>query len=205
MVEEGKDHEYLQRVIAQFIRIRILHIHHNFVSSEALRIYSVGFSGVILATGFENLAAFDPQALAQLAVLAAGVSYALAGVWARARLGGAPPLVNAAGMLTASAAMALPLSMAVEGPPRLALQAETWAAIAYYALVSTALAYVLYYRILAAAGPAVLLVVTLISPPIAVALGAVVRAEALPIDAFIGFGVLAVGLGLLGVESKRAP
>jgi drug/metabolite transporter (DMT)-like permease len=65
------------------------------------------------------------------------------------------------------------------------------------ALVATAFAYLLYYRVLAMAGSANLLLVTLVIPPVAIVLGAWVRGEALPPHAFAGLGMLATGLIVL--------
>ena len=96
-------------------------------------------------------------------------------------------------MLTASALIALPLAWAVEGRPSLALAPATWAAIAYYALAATALAYLLYYRVLAMAGSGNLLLCTLMIPPVAIALGALVRGEDLRPAAYAGFALLAAG------------
>jgi drug/metabolite transporter (DMT)-like permease len=90
--------------------------------------------------------------------------------------------------------MLLPLSWAIEGPLPVALPLPALAAIAYYAVVITALAYLLYYRVLALAGSGNLLLVTLLVAPVAVALGAIVRAESLPPRAFLGFALIALAL-----------
>jgi len=157
----------------------------------------LGFLGVAIAIGLEALARFDPRSVAQLAVLAGALSYALAGAWARVHLAGLAPEVAAAGMLTASTLIILPVTIAYEGVPSLALEADTLAAIAYFSLLSTALAYLLYYRVLAMAGSGNLLLCTLMITPVAILLGAWIRDEALEPRAFIGLGVLVVGLLVL--------
>ena len=63
--------------------------------------------------------------------------------------------------------------------------------------MSTALAYLLYYRILNAAGAGNLLLVTLLIAPVAIVLGAFVRGEALGLPAYAGFALLALGLLIL--------
>ena len=156
-----------------------------------------GFAGVAVAIGPGALAGFDLRSAGQLAVVAGTVSYALAGVWARKTLSGLPPQVAAAGMLTGSTLIMVPLAWAVEGPLPLDLAPVTWAAIAYYAVAATALAYLLYYRVLAMAGSGNLMLVTLLVAPIAIILGAAVRGEALPLTAFAGFALLALGLLIL--------
>lgn len=154
----------------------------------------LGFAGVVAAIGIENLIALDIRSLAQLAVLGGALSYAFAGAWGRAFLRGLAPEVAAAGMLTSAALVLVPLAIWIEGAPDLSLQGDTIAAIAYYALFGTALAYLLYFRILAVAGAGNLLLVTLMIPPVAIVLGALVRAETLEPRAFVGFGLLALGL-----------
>lgn len=158
---------------------------------------ALGFAGVSVAIGLDALRTFDVGSLAQLAVIAGAVSYALAGAWARARLGGVHFLVAATGMLTGSSLVMVPLAWWLEGPPSLALAPDTWAAIAYYALAATALAYLLYYRVLEMAGVGNLALVTLLIPPIAIVLGALVLGERLAPEAFAGFALLALGLAML--------
>ena len=163
----------------------------------------LGFAGVTLAIGLRNLFSFDLQSTAQLAILAGTVSYALAAVWARVHLSGLAPQIAAAGMLTGSALFMFPIMLIVDGPPSFDLPFEAWLSVGYYALIATAGAYLLYYRVLAKAGSGNLLLVTLIIPPVAIVLGAFVRDESLPSNAFVGFGVLAVGLLILSRSGRR--
>jgi drug/metabolite transporter (DMT)-like permease len=158
---------------------------------------AVGFAGVVTAIGTDSLRQFDITSLAQLAVLASTVFYALAGVWARKRLAGLAPQVAAVGMLTVSTLVMVPLAWVVDGPISLDLQPRTMLAIAYYALASTALAYLIYYRVLALAGSGNLMLVTLLVAPIAIGLGAAVLGETLPPHAYKGFGLLALGLVII--------
>lgn len=165
---------------------------------------TLGFAGVATAIGLDSLHNFDLQSLAQLAVLGGAASYALAGVWARKYLGGLHPVLAAAGMLTGSSLITLPLAWQVEGPITLALAPDTLVAIAYYAIIATAGAYLLYYRILQMAGSGNLMVVTLLIPPVAITLGAWVRNETLGPQAYVGFALLALGLVVLDGRTWRA-
>ncbi len=164
---------------------------------------ALGFGGVSTAIGLHNFLGFSLQSAAQLAILAGTVSYALAAVWARLRLSGLAPQVAAAGMLSGSTIVMLPVMLVVDGVPSFDLPMTTWLAVAYYALVATAGAYLLYYRVLAAAGSGNLLLVTLIIPPVAILLGAYVRHETLAPNAFIGFAILALGLLILSRARGR--
>ena len=157
----------------------------------------LGFAGVAAAIGLQNLTSFDIRSAAQIAVIAGTISYAFASSWGRLTLSGHPPLVAATGMLTMATLVLLPLSWMIEGPLPLVLAPATWTAILFYAVASTAMAYILYYRILAAAGAGNLLLVTLLIPPIAIFLGAWVRGEALSPNAYLGLGLLAAGLLIL--------
>ena len=156
-----------------------------------------GFFGVAVAIGLENFKNFDLRNLAQLAVIGGTVAYAVASVWARKNLVGMPPQLAAAGMLTGATVIMLPLVYFVEGLPTFDLEPRTLVAIGYYAVIATAAAYLLYYRVLAMAGSGNLMLVTLLVAPIAITLGAVVLGEKLSANAFVGFVILAVGLIIL--------
>jgi drug/metabolite transporter (DMT)-like permease len=166
------------------------------LSARRLAGVTLGFAGVAVAIGPGNLLALDLRSTAQLAVVAGTVCYALAGVWARTRLRGLAPEVQAAGMLTGSTLMMVPAALLLDGAVLPAATA-TWTAIGYYSLVATAGAYLLYFRVLAMAGSGNTMLVTLLIPPVAIVLGALVRAEAVPVDALTGFAILAAGLAVL--------
>ena len=165
---------------------------------------SLGFLGVATAIGLSAFQNFDIRSLGQLAVIGGTISYALAGVWARKTLGHLKPQVAAAGMVTGASLVTIPLAWTLEGPISLDLAPQTWAAIGYYAVVATAIAYLLYYRVLGMAGSGNLMLCTLLVAPVAIILGAIVLAEALPLRAYIGFAILAVGLLILDGRILKA-
>ncbi|MEQ8898493.1 MAG: DMT family transporter [Roseovarius sp.] len=154
----------------------------------------LGLGGVAVIMGPGALSGLDPANLAQLAILGAALSYAFASVWGRATLSSTPPEMNALGMLTGSTLLMIPVVLLTDGPPTLALPGQTWAALLALATLSTALAYLLYFGILARAGAANLMLVTLMIPPVAVALGAGVLGERLSPGAIAGFALIAFGL-----------
>ncbi|MFW8634592.1 DMT family transporter [Cribrihabitans pelagius] len=168
----------------------------------------LGFLGVATAIGLEQFAQFNLRSTAQFAVLGGALSYAFASAWARARLRGLAPQVAAAGMLTGSTLILLPAALFLDGVPQLPLAPATWGSIAYFSLAATAGAYLLYYRVLAMAGSGNLMLVTLVIPPVAILLGALVLGEALRPQAFAGFALLAAGLLVLNgaprLRRKRA-
>jgi len=180
-----------------------------FFSDERLTLRKIigvvfGFFGVAVTIGLENFKNFDLRSLAQLAVIGGTVAYAVAGVWARKNLVGMPPQLAAAGMLTGATVIMLPLVYFVEGLPTFDLQPRTLVAIGYYAVIATAAAYLLYYRVLAMAGSGNLMLVTLLVAPVAITLGAVVLGEKLSANALIGFVILALGLIILDGRAWKA-
>jgi drug/metabolite transporter (DMT)-like permease len=162
----------------------------------------VGISGVAILMGPDALASGHGIA-GQIACLGAALSYAFAGIYGRRfKAMGIAPLDAAAGQLTASAMLILPIMLVVDRPWLLPVlpSATVWASLAGLALLSTALAYVLYFRILAAAGATNLLLVTFLIPPTAIVLGTVFLGEHLLPRHFAGMAL--IGLSLAAIDGR---
>jgi drug/metabolite transporter (DMT)-like permease len=159
----------------------------------------LGFGGVAVMIGPALLSNFGAGGLAQLACVAASLSYALAAVWARRfRRQGISPLSVTTGQMTAAAIIMLPMSMLIDQPwtqPMPPLSA--WAAITALALLCTAFGYVLYFRLIETSGATNALLVTLLVPPIAILLGGLFLHEALTAQDFFGLGLIALGLAAI--------
>jgi drug/metabolite transporter (DMT)-like permease len=156
----------------------------------------LGIAGVAFIMGPSALSGFNPSNLAQLAILGATLSYAFAGVWGKTALSGQPPLMNALGMLVGSSVLMIPMVLIFDGVPRFELSANVWGALFGLAVLSTAFAYVLYFAILVRAGTANLLLVTLLVPPFAIALGVLFLGERMGVQAWIGFAIIALGFAV---------
>lgn len=164
-----------------------------------------GFAGVALLIGPAWLVEDNSGYMGQIACLVAALSYAFAGVYGRRfQAMGVAPMQAAAGQVTASAMLILPIMLIVDRPWELAAppSAVVWAALAGLALLSTALAYVLYFRILAAAGATNLLLVTFLIPVSAILLGATFLGERLELRQFVGMAL--IGLGLAAIDGRIA-
>ncbi len=162
----------------------------------------VGFGGAAVMIGPDALLGLGHGAVAQLACLGAALSYAFAGIFGRRfRRMGMTPLATAAGQVCASAAMLLPVMLLTDRPWALPVpHVTTWAAVLAVGLLSTALAYMLYFRILAASGATNLLLVTFLIPVSAVLLGALVLHEVLlPRH---GMGMSLIGVGLVCIDGR---
>ena len=159
----------------------------------------LGFAGVATMIGPALLANIGTNALAQLACVVASLSYALAAVWARRfkRMGLAPMTVTT-GQLSVGALMMLPVALIVDRPWLQPLpSASAWGAILALALLCTAFAYVLYFRLIDSAGATNALLVTLLVPPTAIVLGAAFLGEALAPQDFAGLALIALGLAAI--------
>ena len=156
----------------------------------------LGIAGVAFIMGPSALTKFNLSNLAQLAILGATLSYAFAGVWGKTALAGQLPLMNALGMLIGSTVLMIPIVLVFDGLPNLALSLGVWGALIGMAVLSTALAYFLYFAILVRAGAANLLLVTLLIPPVAIGLGAVFLDERIGIEAWIGFVIIGLGFAV---------
>jgi drug/metabolite transporter (DMT)-like permease len=103
--------------------------------------------------------------------------------------------------LTASSLVLLPIALVVDRPWALPMPgATTWAALVALALLSTAVAYVIYFRILAVAGATNLLLVTFLIPVTALCLGIAFLAESLATRHLAGMAL--IGLGLAAIDGR---
>jgi drug/metabolite transporter (DMT)-like permease len=176
---------------------------HQFTRDERLSASKaagllLGFLGVSVIAGGDTAGHFG----AILACLGAAVSYGFAGVWGRRfKAMGLAPMQVAFGMLTSSSLLVFPFWMGIDRP----WQADSPAlapvlALAALAVLSTALAYVLYFRLLARAGATMLSLVTLLIPASALGLGALVLQEAILLHHL--FGLALILLGLLAIDGR---
>jgi drug/metabolite transporter (DMT)-like permease len=160
----------------------------------------LGIAGVTVIIGPAALADLGTHAIAQLAVIVAALSYACAGIFGR-RFRGQPPLVTAAGQLTATTALMLPLVLILDRPWQASAPGgAVWGAILGLALLCTALAYVIYFRILATAGATNLLLVTFLIPVSAIVLGTAFLGERLETQDLGGMAL--IGLGLAAIDGR---
>lgn len=173
---------------------------HAFTQDEKLtpsRIIGVllGLAGVVAMLGPDLISGLGHNVPAQAACLLATLSYAFAGVYGRRfRQLQVEPLVVAGGQLIASSLVLVPLALLVDRS--LSLPLPSWqacAALLGLAALSTALAYVIFFRVMAAAGSNVNLV-TLLVPVSAILLGVLVLGEVLEPRHFVGIAVIALGL-----------
>lgn len=166
----------------------------------------VGFVGVAVMIGLDGAQALGAPVLAQLACLAAAFSYGLAGIFGRRfHAMGIAPMATATGQVTASSILLLPMMLFVDRPWQLpAPGTQAIAAVLGLALLSTALAYILFFRILATVGATNVLLVTFLIPVSAILLGIAFLDETLQARHLAGMALIGAGLAAIDGRSWRA-
>ncbi|MWD26674.1 EamA family transporter [Aquicoccus sp. SCR17] len=161
-----------------------------------------GLAGVAVMMGGAAGAGSTSLLPAQLACLGAAMSYALASLWGRRfRAMGVAPVVTATGQVTASSLLLLPVLMVVDRPWTLPMPSlPVLAALLGLAVLSTAVAYLLYFRLLTSAGATNLSLVTFLVPVAAILLGVGLLGEVLLPRHLAGMAL--IGLGLSAIDGR---
>ena len=161
-----------------------------------------GFAGVIVLIGPDLVTELGTNVLAELACLVASFCYALGAVVAR-RVRGTSPVVVATGQLAIATALLLPVVLLFDRPGSFLTASRTaiWAMVAL-ALLSSALAYLIYFRVIARAGATNALIVTFLIPVSAILLGILLLNETM--DARQIAGMAAIFIGVAAIDGRPA-
>ncbi len=156
----------------------------------------MGFVGVATMIGPAALTGESSSLWGQLAILGAAVSYSFAGIFGRRfKATGVAPIVTATGQISASSLVLIPVAFIIDKPWLLPIPSgAAWSALFGIALLSTALAYLIFFRILSSAGATNLALVTFLIPVSAILMGSLVLGEQLEAKHFIGMAMIAGGL-----------
>ena len=158
----------------------------------------IGFFGVAVMIGLPGTQA-DYYVLAQFAILASGLSYAFATTYGRRfkRLG-VHPIVLAGAQAIAASLVMIPIALSVDGVPSFnTIGLSSILALLGLGVVSTAIAYILFFKILESAGAVNVSLVTLLIPISAILLGVFILQERLEVIHLIGMGLIAIGLSFV--------
>jgi drug/metabolite transporter (DMT)-like permease len=156
----------------------------------------VGMAGIIIMIGPDAMKGMSNNLLAQLACLISTIFYSLAAIFARRLSQSAlTPMAVATGQTMAAALMMLPIMLIIDQPWTMAMPRldATLAAFAI-ALVSTALAYFLYFKLIDRSGASNAQLVAFLMPILAVILGIAFLRESLNGGQIAGAGFIAIGL-----------
>ncbi|MVA26071.1 DMT family transporter [Agrobacterium vitis] len=159
----------------------------------------IGVAGVAVMIGPAVLGHLGADLWGELAVMLAAISYAFAGLFGRRfKTMGLAPLLPAAGQVTAATVVLLPITLMVDAPWTLPVPGlDSIAALLGLALLSTAVGYVLFFRILSTAGATNLMLVTILIPPSAILLGALVLGDQVAPRHLVGMVLIALGLAAI--------
>lgn len=162
----------------------------------------IGILGVSVLIGPDALKGVTGSVFGQLAVLGAALSYAFAGVFSRRfKALGISPLMVATGQVSTAAIMLAPLALFIDKPWTLAIPPITIiGAMLGLAFLSTVVAYILYFRLIASAGATNAALVTFIIPISAILLGVIILGETFtPVQAI---GMALIGMGLIVMDGR---
>jgi drug/metabolite transporter (DMT)-like permease len=162
----------------------------------------LGIAGVALLIGWNPAALEPPPLRAIVAVLVAALLYAIAGVYTRVRAQGIPPMATAAGSQLGSALLVLPFVAAV--PPAAMPTPLEWLNVVALALLSSALAFILYFQLIRNVGPVKTLTVNFLTPLFGVGGGVLLLGERVTANMMVGAAVILVGTALV-LGAARAP
>jgi drug/metabolite transporter (DMT)-like permease len=165
---------------------------------------AVGLVAVIVLVGWSPLEPGPTMILAVAAGLGAPASYAIAGNFARARMADVEPLELATGMLVAGSVVALPVALLTGAPRMPALDGAV--SLLAVGVLSTAIAWPIFFRVLRRTTPTAASTVTFIVPAFALAWGSIALAEPVGVGLLAGFGLILVSLALvLGLVPSGPP
>jgi drug/metabolite transporter (DMT)-like permease len=160
-----------------------------------------GLAGICLIVGVQALGGLGEQFVAQIAVVVATICYAGAAIFSRG-FKDLDPMAPAAGSLLCGATILVPLSLVVDRPWTLTPSASSILALLGLAVFSTALAFVIYFRLIQTLGSVGTTSQAYLRVPIGVALGVLFLGETLTSTAWIGLGCVVIGVAAMTIPAR---
>ena len=182
--------------------LTVIITHHETVTARKLFGVVAGIAGTCLIIGVEALGGLGDELAAQLAIVAATVCYAGAAIFGRG-FKQLDPIMPAAGSLICGAAILVPLSLAIDRPWTLAPSAESILALLCLAVFSTALAFVIYFRLVHTLGSVGTTAQAYLRVPIGVAIGVGLLGETLSTTAWIGLACVIAGVAAMTIPARK--
>jgi len=176
---------------------------HEPVTRRKLFGVAAGIAGTCLIIGMQAFGGLGHGLAAQLAIVAATICYAGAAIFGR-RFKSLDPIMPAAGSLVCGAAILVPVSLAVDRPWSLAPSTASILALLGLSVFSTALAFVIYFRLVHTLGSVGTTAQAYLRVPIGVAVGVVFLGETLPSTAWAGLACVIVGVAAMTIPARTA-
>ena len=163
----------------------------------------IGFIGVIIVVGYGNIYDLFDKGSGKFLILLSGLSYAFAAIFAKVRLQNIQPEVAATGMLTMSTLILSPFIFLFYGNEVSSLNIISMSYSLLFAVICSVLAYFIYFKILLSTGAGNLLICTIIIPPSAILLNAILIGESITLNEIIGLVIITFGLLILDGRLKK--
>jgi drug/metabolite transporter (DMT)-like permease len=176
---------------------------HETVSMRKLFGVLAGMAGICLIVGVQALTGLGERFAAELATVIATICYAVGAIFSRG-FKGLDPMAPAAGSLLCGAAILVPISLVVDRPWTLAPSMNSMLALLALAAFSTALAFVIYFRLIMTLGSVGTTAQAYLRVPIGVALSVAFLGETLTPTAWIGLGCVVIGVAAMTIPARRA-
>ncbi|AXC49468.1 EamA/RhaT family transporter [Paracoccus suum] len=181
--------------------LTLLITRHETVTNRKLFGIAAGLLGTCLIVGTEALGGLGREMWAQLAIVAATICYAGAAIFGK-NFKGLDPMIPAAGSLVCGAAILIPISLAFDRPWTLAPSAASVRALLALSVFSTALAFVIYFRLLQTLGSVGTMAQAYLRVPIGVGIGVMFLGEALSPTAWIGLACVVAGVIVMTLPAR---
>lgn len=175
--------------------------HHEALTARKLFGVLAGLGGICLIVGMQALAGLGEQLAAQAVTVLAAICYAGAAIFSRG-FKGLDPMAPAAGSLLCGAAVLVPVSLAVDRPWTLVPSMSSLLALFALAVFSTAMAFVIYFRLIQTLGSVGTTAQAYLRVPIGVALGVLFLGESLSATAWIGLGCVVIGVAAMTIPER---
>jgi drug/metabolite transporter (DMT)-like permease len=175
---------------------------HEPVSARKLFGVAAGVCGICLIIGVQALDGLGRELWAQFAIVAATVCYAVAAIFGRS-FKGLDPIMPAAGSLLCGAAILVPISLFADRPWTLAPSPQSVAALLGLSVISTALAFVIYFRLVHTLGSVGTTAQAYLRVPIGVAIGVVFLGETLTSTAWAGLACVIIGVAAMTIPARK--
>jgi drug/metabolite transporter (DMT)-like permease len=175
---------------------------HEPVTGRKLFGVAAGIAGITLVVGLEALHGAGDQLPAQLAIVAATICYASAAIFGRG-FKSLDPMMPAAGSLICGAIILIPLSLIIDRPWTLAPSTGSILALLGLSVFSTALAFVIYFRLVHTLGSVGTTAQAYLRVPIGVAIGVVFLGETISSTALIGLACVITGVAAMTIPARK--
>jgi drug/metabolite transporter (DMT)-like permease len=176
---------------------------HEPVTARRLFGVIAGLCGICLIIGVQAFYGLGRELWAQLAIVAATICYAGAAIFGR-NFKGLDPIMPAAGSLLCAAAVLVPVSLLVDRPWALEPSVRSMLALLGLAVISTALAFVIYFRLVQTLGSVGTTAQSYLRVPIGVAIGVLFLGETPTPTAWAGLVCVIVGVAAMTIPVRRA-